>query len=260
MRIANPFRRRIRDETRAPKVPANTRVYAVGDIHGRADLLRNLHRQIAKDATRAPEDEKLVVYLGDYIDRGLDSRGVIDLLIDKPPEGVAPIHLKGNHEATLLRFLDDPSVGEAWLAYGGAETLYSYGVARATFASDRRAIEAARHRLVETFPDRHRAFLEGLKATHRLGDYLFVHAGIRPGVPLDEQDEDDLLWIREEFLRSTADHGCVVVHGHSIRREVEFRSNRIGIDTGAFATGVLTALVLAGDRRALLQTGRAIAA
>lgn len=260
MRIANPFRRQARDDAPAPAVPANTRVYAVGDIHGRSDLLRSLHRLIAEDAARAPEDEKIVIYLGDYIDRGLDSRGVLDLLIDKTPEGVTPIHLKGNHEATLLRFLDDPSVGEAWIAFGGAETLYSYGVARATFASDRRALDKARLRLIENFPARHRAFLEGLKPTHRIGDYLFVHAGIRPGVPLDEQDEDDLLWIREEFLRSTVDYGCVVVHGHSIRREVEFRPNRIDVDTGAFASGVLTALVLAGSRRELLQTGRAIAA
>ncbi len=260
MKIGNPFRRRPRGDAHAPKVPANTRVYAIGDIHGRADLLRNLHRLIAEDAAQAPEDEKIVVYLGDYIDRGLDSRGVIDLLLDAPPEGVAPVHLKGNHEATLLRFLEDPSVGEAWLTFGGAETLYSYGVARATFASDRHAIADAHRRLVETFPERHRTFLEGLKTTHRIGDYLFVHAGIRPGVPLDEQDEDDLLWIRDPFLYSNADHGCIVVHGHSIRREVEFRPNRIGIDTGAFATGVLTALVLTDSRRTLLQTGRALAA
>lgn len=259
MRIANPLRRHAYRDREAA-LPPDTRVYAIGDIHGRADLLRRLHAMIAEDAARAAEREKVAVYLGDYIDRGLESRAVIDLLIDAPPAGVKPVRLKGNHEAMLLRFLEDASVGPAWIAYGGAETLFSYGVAPPSPADEADGFEAARRALAERLPERHRAFLAALPLAHRIGDYFFVHAGIRPGVPIEDQDEDDLLWIRDPFLHSNADHGCVVVHGHSIRREVEFRPNRIGVDTGAFATGVLTALVLAGDRRDILQTGQARAA
>ncbi len=259
MKIVNPLRRREAGPDRKAALPADTRVYAIGDIHGRADLLRSLHAMIAEDAARASEREKIIVYLGDYIDRGLESRAVIDLLIGAPPAGVKPVHLMGNHEAMLLRFLEDASVGPAWVAYGGAETLYSYGVAPPS-TDEADGFETARRALAGRLPERHRAFLAALPAKRRIGDYLFVHAGVRPGVPIDEQDQDDLLWIRDPFLRSTADHGCIVVHGHSIRREVEFRPNRIGIDTGAYATGVLTALVLAGERRDVLQTGQARAA
>lgn len=238
-----------------PRVPDGTRVYAIGDIHGRDDLLRELHGAIAGDAASAPEREKTVVYLGDYVDRGLESRRVIDLLLDEPIPGVAPRYLKGNHEDLMLRFLDDASVGPDWLELGGAATLYSYGVALPGLLSDERTLVEAQRRLSEAVPARHLAFLRGLDLHHVAGDYLFVHAGIRPGVPLAAQAEEDLLWIREEFLVSTEDHGHVVVHGHSINVETVYRPNRISIDTGAYATGILTCLVLDGDARRVLRTG-----
>lgn len=237
-----------------PRVPEGMRVYAVGDIHGRNDLLRELHRLIAADAAEAPDRDKTIVYLGDYIDRGLDSRGVIDLLLDDAFPGVAPLFLKGNHEDLILRFLDDVSVGPEWLELGGAATLFSYGVALSGLLSDEETLIGAQRRLSEVLPARHLEFLRGLVLYHVAGDYLFVHAGIRPGVALESQSDEDLLWIRDEFLESVEDHGRVVVHGHSVRMAAEYRPNRISIDTGGYATGVLTCLVLDGAERRLLQT------
>ena len=236
------------------RVPEGVRVYAVGDIHGRADLLRELHDLIADDAAAAPGLEKTIVYLGDYVDRGLESRGVIDLLLDSTPPGVAPVYLGGNHEDSLLRFLDDFAIGPAWIQLGGDATLYSYGVAFSGRLGEQKTLIDAQLGLKQNLPARHLAFLRGLKPYHEVGGYLFVHAGLRPGVPLDKQAPGDLKWIRREFLNSTVDHGRVVVHGHSISLKVEYRPNRVCIDTGAYATGVLTCLVLEGAERRLLQT------
>ncbi|MFQ5785776.1 MAG: metallophosphoesterase [Alphaproteobacteria bacterium] len=252
--LESVLRRFFHDRPGVPRPPDGVRVYAVGDIHGRSDLLRALHRRVAADAADAPDRDKRIVYLGDYIDRGLDSRGVIDILLDEPPPGVAPVHLMGNHEAMLLRFLEDSSIGTGWLQFGGVETLYSYGVKVTGPITDEAVVTVAQRRLGENLPERHLGFLRALDLYHRAGDYLFVHAGLRPGVSLEEQAEDDLLWIRDDFLRSRADHGHVVVHGHSIQPESEIRPNRIGIDTGAYATGVLTCLVLDGDERRFLRT------
>ncbi len=245
------------NKARESRVPDGQRVYAVGDIHGRLDLLRALQELIAKDAAKAPDQSKTIIYLGDYIDRGLESRGVIDRLLEGTITDVAPIFLLGNHEDTLLTFIEDFGIGESWLMFGGDTTLYSYGVQIKGPPSDPRTIIAAQVDFREKLPDSHIAFLRGLKTHHRIGDYFFVHAGIRPGVALDQQQTQDLIWIRDEFLKSTVDHGSVVVHGHSISLKVEDLPNRINIDTGAYASNVLTCLVLEGGDHWLLQTGAA---
>jgi serine/threonine protein phosphatase 1 len=226
-------------------LPPGVRLYAVGDTHGCADKLDAIHAMIAEDAASAPEPERALVYLGDYVDRGRDSRGVIDR-VRAPPIAAATVHLCGNHEAMMLAALDHPSDEAAlalWLRNGGVATLSSYGLN----GEDEPEIWARR------LASGHLAFLRGLARRHRAGGYLFVHAGIRPGVPLDAQDEEDLLWIREPFLSSAADHGAVIVHGHTPEREPVIRRNRIGIDTGAVYGGCLTTLVLWADRMAFLQ-------
>jgi calcineurin-like phosphoesterase family protein len=235
-----------------PRIAPDLRLYAVGDIHGRADLLRRLHALIREDAEAASETRRRVVYLGDYVDRGPEARAVLDLLIDEPLGGFERVHLKGNHEDALLGFLEDAAIGPMWLGFGGAATLLSYGVPAPAMPA-RDELLHMQEAFAAAFPDDHRAFLKGLATRHEEGDFLFVHAGVRPGVPLADQREEDLLWIREPFLSTAADFGKVVVHGHSIAYEPELRHNRIGIDTGAFATGRLTCLVLAGDALSLLQ-------
>jgi serine/threonine protein phosphatase 1 len=235
-------------------VPADRCVYAVGDIHGRADLLVAMHRLILSDAERRRSMHKVIVYIGDYIDRGEESRRVIDLLLTESLSGFEQVHLMGNHEYSLLQFLVDPSVGPHWMQFGGDASLYSYGVRPSYPTSSVADFEQVRQRFTEKFPVRHRQFLEGLAYTHIEGDYFFVHAGVRPGVPLTAQTTEDLLWIRDDFLHSTAFHGKVVVHGHSITPRPDIQENRIGIDTGAFASSKLTCLVLEGTGRTFLQT------
>lgn len=244
---------------RAPRqVPADSRVYAIGDIHGRVDLLADLHRRILDDARRARARRNVVVYVGDYIDRGLQSRAVIDLLLDEPLEAFESVYLKGNHEAMMLQFLDDPRAASGWLEIGGNATLLSYGVKPKEDQSLLKRLAEAQEQLLEKLPARHRTFLENLKLYHVEGDYLFVHAGLKPRVALENQRERDLLWIREDFLESSADHGKIVVHGHSISWEPEIKENRINVDTGAFASGILTCLVLdgGGGEPTFLQTRR----
>ena len=236
-------------------VPRGTRVYAIGDVHGRLDLLEDLHQQIRDHAREYQIDRRVVVHIGDYIDRGYQSRQTIDYLLGTPLPGFDMINLLGNHERTLLEFLDDIAVGRGWLRYGGRETLFSYGIEwDRGLAEDEDCLLRIQGELRRRLPERHRAFFSGLPLTHQEGDYLFVHAGVRPGVPLEQQAPDDLIWIRDEFLNSTADHGKVVVHGHSISEQPVLRPNRVGIDTGAFATGRLTCLVLEGNQRSFLST------
>ncbi len=235
------------------RVPAGSLVYAVGDVHGRLDLLERLRDMIEADAAGIPAARKVIVYLGDYVDRGPDSRRVVELLIEEPLAHLKAVHLIGNHEAMLLSFLTDPGQVRLWFMNGGDATLRSYGVDlwAETDANDRAAF--LRQCFIDRLPDSHLAFYHALRLTHEEGDYLFVHAGIRPGVPLDAQDPEDLIWIREEFLHSMADHGKVIVHGHTPMHEAQLRPNRIGIDTGAVYGGKLTALVLHGAERRLLQ-------
>jgi serine/threonine protein phosphatase 1 len=254
--ITRLFGKARQDEPRgaAPEVAPGSRIYAVGDIHGRVDLLRAMHQLIHEDAYRRQAQRNVVVYLGDYIDRGDDSRAVIDLLLDEPLPSFESIHLKGNHEDSMLRFLDDPSIGPSWLFYGGAQTLMSYGVRPPTPLTRPDELARAQRELRERLPMRHRRFLQALPLTHEEGDYLFVHAGLRPGLPLERQSAEDLLWIRDQFLLSDAEFGKIVVHGHSITPRPDVRRNRIGIDTGAFASGTLTCLVLEGTDWLFLQT------
>lgn len=259
-RVLGGIVRRIRGvmsgaEPRASHVPEGQRLYAIGDIHGRDDLLAELLGRIEEDARRAGPAQNILIYLGDYIDRGLQSRQVLERIVAGPPDGFEAIHLKGNHEAAMLEFLRDPAFGRTWKYYGGLETLHSYGIRELTLSDNPEDFEQARKHFEGALPEAHRRFLETLPLSVAFGDYFFVHAGVRPGVPLERQSEDDLLWIRDEFLESTSSFGKVVVHGHTPREEVVFRTNRIGIDTGAYVTGVLTCVVLEGASRRLLQTG-----
>jgi serine/threonine protein phosphatase 1 len=236
--------------------PPQQRIHAIGDIHGRLDLLTVLHDDILADRKARPHDGKdVIVYLGDYVDRGPYSREVIDYLLGDPLPGFTAVHLMGNHDEAMLQFLDDASIGPTWASFGGESTLLSYGVRTTPGLIGMRRYEGMRQQLVEKMPQSHAAFLRGLQLSYQAGDYLFAHAGVRPGVPLDQQDPDDLMWIRETFLSSSVDHGKIVVHGHTPTDEPQVRVNRIGIDTGAFASGILTCLVLEGGERRFLSTG-----
>jgi len=236
------------------EAPADTRIYVVGDIHGRVDLLSRLHGHIRDDVKSSMRRRHLIVYLGDYVDRGETSKTVIDLLLDESVEGFETIFLKGNHEEMMLGFLENAAVGAMWLHNGGDATVYSYGIRMTSPSSvDRRYFEM-QQALREKLPDRHLAFLRDLGLYHIEGGYLFVHAGVQPGIPIENQTSQDLLWIREEFIASRADHGHCVVHGHTIFSEPENRPNRIGIDTGAYFSNVLSCLVLEGTERRFIQT------
>lgn len=235
-------------------VPDGSRIYAIGDIHGRADLLARMHEIVRADIAARRPSRAVVVYLGDYVDRGDATREVIDRLLDDPVPEAESVHLLGNHEDFMLTFLKDAAVGELWLKNGGDATLYSYGVGLPPVGNREERHRLMRQDLEQKLPDRHLYFLQSLQLSHVEGDYAFVHAGIRPGRPLADQTADDLLWIRAEFLESRADHGMCVVHGHTISNEVDIQANRIGIDTGAYFSGTLTCLALEGEERSVLQT------
>jgi serine/threonine protein phosphatase 1 len=240
--------------TQPPSIPSGTRLYAIGDIHGCLDLLERLLSKIEDDCRSAGVASRKI-FLGDYIDRGLKSRGVIDFLIEwQKKEKEPPVFLLGNHEQVMRGILLNRDVGllENWLSFGGRETLMSYGIRPSAAEGGAGQIIAA---LAEKTPETHIDFLRKLKLSATFGDYYFCHAGVRPGIPLTAQKEEDLIWIRQEFLDYAGPFGKVVVHGHSIRPQAEFKLNRIGIDTGAYATGQLTALALEGTKRWLIQTG-----
>lgn len=233
------------------KVPDGIRVFAIGDIHGRADLLDLVHERIEADLRARKPEKAVAVYLGDYVDRGADSYGVLERLSREAPAGVRRIFLKGNHEEMLELFLGDPDVGNRWRQLGGTETLFSYGV-DVNAALARGGMAGLAQDFAKKVPPAHREFLAALELYTVLGDYFFCHAGVRPGVPLERQRAADLLWIRDEFLSSGASFGKVIVHGHSPVEMPDFRSNRINIDTGAYATNRLTCLVLEGSGRRIL--------
>jgi serine/threonine protein phosphatase 1 len=243
----------------AAAVPPGTRVYAVGDSHGCTQLLGELHAAILEDSAAAdarapaPAERRVMVYLGDYIDRGPDSRGLLEMLVAAPLPGFETVHLMGNHDLLMRQFLDGEDVSAMWMMNGGVETLRSYGVDLGALYSMSGGVGRLRADLEARLPAAHREFLSGLRLSHVEGGYFFAHAGVRPGVPLEDQDTHDLVWIREPFLSSVADHGKVVVHGHSRARAPEVRANRIGIDTGACYGGRLTALALEGDGHRFLQ-------
>jgi serine/threonine protein phosphatase 1 len=228
------------------------RVYAVGDVHGRLDLLDRMIGMINRDLAERGAAGCLVVTLGDHVDRGPESRGVIERLSSGPFD--APYRgLRGNHEDLLLSFLRSPRDADVWRRNGGLETLHSYGVPTRDLMRGRGFDEAAAA-FADALPEAHRRFLADL-APAVMTDRLFLcHAGVRPGVALDNQDPHDLAWIRQEFLVSDRDFGRLVVHGHTPVPEPEIRHNRINVDTGAFATGRLTCAVIEGGEFRLLNT------
>jgi serine/threonine protein phosphatase 1 len=246
---------RLRDciESRMPIEQDNDRrLYVIGDIHGRSDLLERIVREIERDLSRDPAGECVAVTLGDYIDRGPDSRGVLDRLACNPFP-MPYIALKGNHEQLLETFLREPEIIGHWRQLGGIETLRSYGVPVEGLTANGGSIEASRA-LRAALPKEHLGFLQSLRLSLDLDGYFLCHAGIKPGVPFDKQSADDLLWIRDEFLMSTMDFGKIVIHGHTPTQEPQVLSNRINIDTCAFATGRLTCLVLDKNNRRFLST------
>lgn len=237
-------------------VPVGVRAYIIGDIHGMVDLLRSLHARIRDDASSLPADtRKFLIYIGDYVDRGYESRAVVDLALQADFSGFEKTFLKGNHEEMLLKFLEDPAAGPAWLSIGGDATLLSYGVSVLPDSPVQDRFLEIQRQAMEGIPAEHRAFFDNLKLSFELGDYLFVHAGIVPGVALERQSPEDLLWIREEFLASKKSHGKIIVHGHSPTPEPQVKPNRIGIDTGAYYTKRLTCLVLEGQTFRFLDSG-----
>jgi serine/threonine protein phosphatase 1 len=255
--VSGAFRRvfalRGRASREPPNLPPGLRVYAVGDIHGRYDLLEAIAAEIGRDLTAAPPQRSVEIFLGDYIDRGPQSRDVLEWMVSSPLLADERICLLGNHEDMLLQVIADSEATWQWLQNGGLATLLSYdaispdALAELTVAEARAAFLAA-------FPTAHRAFVEGLPRLKRIGGYVFVHAGLRPGRAIEDQDPDDLVWIRDAFLFSRADFGACVVHGHTPADRPEVLPNRINLDTGAFFTGRLTCLVLEGDTRRFLQT------
>ncbi|MEM1399728.1 MAG: metallophosphoesterase family protein [Pseudomonadota bacterium] len=235
-------------------VPAGLRIYTIGDIHGRLDLLVEMLGMIVQDATDAPNLDKHIIYLGDYVDRGLESRQVMDLLISDQPYGFEKTFLKGNHEDSMLQFMDGDNDGSMWFQFGGLSTMASYDVLMNEEGSRDQRLMQVREQLRENLPDDHLTFMRLLEMSISFGDYFFTHAGVRPGVALDAQSPQDLMWIRDRFLNSSVKHGKIVVHGHTISESPVVKSNRIGIDTGAYASGRLTCLVLEGDSFRFIQT------
>src|ERR1700730_8813008 len=243
----------LRVRGRRPSLPAGLRIYAVGDIHGRLDLLNELLARIDADAALRPAPRPLYVFLGDYIDRGPSSRETIDRLIEHGATHET-LFLKGNHELIAIKCLSDRGLFDQWLRLGGLETLVSYGVPAEILASGKQIAElqSAFH---GALPQTHFRFFRDLQTSFSCGDFFFAHAGVKPNVELSRQKEDDLLWIREEFLSSNCDFGKIIVHGHTPVSEIEIKPNRINIDTGAFATGRLTCLVIEDERLSVIDTG-----
>lgn len=232
--------------------PEGTRLVAIGDIHGCLGLLDRLleaiHAEIAADA---PDDWRIIT-LGDHTDRGPNSRGVIDRMIERSADE-RHLSLRGNHDAGMVDFLTAATSHRLFVEFGGVQTAASYGVTLDT--SDEERFAASRQALIDAVPSTHLDFLTNLHLSATFGDYFFCHAGIRPGVALDRQVEDDLIWIRKEFLHHDGLHPKLVVHGHTPADQPEILRNRINVDTGAYSTSVLTALVAEGTRKWLLQAG-----
>ena len=224
--------------------PADTRIYAVGDIHGRADLLSEITARIDDDIRRRPIAHTVEVYLGDYVDRGPHSRTVIDLLSVRLVANHA-VCLRGNHEAVMEGFLQDPAILQYWEPLGGMPTLASYGI-EPQHDDTETALDLQR-RFLATFPRAHELFMQCLRNQFSCGDFLFAHAGIRPDIPIEQQDVNDLIWIRNEFLDSTRSHERFVVHGHTPVPHPDIRHNRLNIDTCAWRTGTLTCIAIEGS-------------
>lgn len=235
-----------------PSAPHGQRAYVVGDVHGMDGLLDDLLAQIERDLGERPIGKAVLVFVGDLIDRGPGSAAVLERLRTLNVPGLKTVFLLGNHEEVLLRLVGgELSLLDNWRWFGGTQCMESYGADPKAFAALEKDEAAAMIRAL--IPREHVEFLESFADTCRFGDYLFVHAGIRPGVDLESQLQSDLRWIRGPFLQDETSHGFVVVHGHTIVPDVHMTSNRIAIDTGAYRSGVLTALVLEGRERRLLK-------
>lgn len=244
------------DRSRKPasRTPPDCVVWAVGDIHGRSDLADGLLNAIRADLSAVGAGRRVLVFLGDHIDRGADSRGVLNRLCDLEADPALEVHfIRGNHEDRMEAFLTDPAVGPSWCDYGGRDTLFSYGVSPPTMRGDMPGWGETARALAEALPEPHHRLLRSQTLSVTIGDYFFCHAGARPGVPLADQLPEDLMWIRQPFLDHPAPFEKVVVHGHTPTEVVVSNERRIGIDTGAYATNVLSAVRLAGEARLLLQ-------
>lgn len=237
------------------------RIYAIGDVHGRLSLLRAVHERIEVDLKRRPAASHVVVHIGDFVDRGPDSAGVLDHLIAGLDRDAPWITLLGNHDRLFRSWLDDPDSRDlrlsnplTWLhpRLGGLETLRSYPGLRDLSPTE---VGARRAEIMRAVPGRHRMFLASLPSSWQSGPWFFTHAGVRPGTPLHMQTEDDLVWIRNVFLESRVDHGAVIVHGHTPVDEVEHHGNRIAIDTGAAFGGPLSCVVLEDEEARVLGGG-----
>ena len=240
------------------RTPQDCVVWAVGDIHGRSDLSGPLIQAIQADLSATSAGRRVIVFLGDHVDRGPDSRGVLDQVIEAAADPSLEVYcLRGNHEDRMEAFLDDPALGPGWCDYGGRECLMSYGVVPPAMRGDPAGWTAASQALRAALPDSHLRLLRSQGHSVAIGDYFFAHAGARPGVALEAQSPEDLMWVRQEFLDHPAPFEKVVVHGHTPADVVVSDARRIGLDTGAYATNVLSAVRLEGETRALLQaTGR----
>lgn len=256
-RLLSRFRDAVSSRPELPRgtvgtLPPGLRVYAIGDIHGHADLLNRIAVLVAADLARDPPDEARAVFVGDYIDRGPDTASVLERLArrDFPVPFVA---LRGNHEDLLMRALDDADAMEDWCSNGALATMRSYGldVGKASRGAE---LAALREAFLDRLPEHHRAFLDATELSTAIGGYFFAHAGARPGVRLDRQDPEDLMWIRDACYKSDHDFGAVLVHGHTPKKKPENLPRRINVDTGAFKWGVLTAVALEGGTRRFLST------
>lgn len=231
--------------------PYGMRLYAIGDVHGRLDCLAAMHALIEAELARDRPADWRIVHLGDYVDRGPQAAQVLDFLAEATARDSRVIALRGNHDEGVLDFLADPPTAGLFLDCGGSATAASYGVV--LDMTSREALMRGRDALAASMPPAHLRFLRNLPCSVSFGDFFFCHAGIRPGVPLDEQDPRDLIWIRGEFTRHPHLHGKVIVHGHTPHHEPEVMGNRVNVDTMAFETGRLTALVVDGSDKRFLE-------
>ena len=231
------------------RTASNERLYAIGDIHGRLDLLERLYEIIVQDARTDPAPETTIIFLGDYVDRGPDSAGVINFLLNRTSKQYRHVFLKGNHEDAFCRAFESTEIWPTWKEFGGLDTVASYMV-HGLSVFDNTLPPALR----AAVPEEHRTFLNGLNLMHRSGDYVFVHAGIRPRVPVERQTPEDLMWIRRPFLDADGFGGLCIVHGHSQVEKKENLPHRIAVDTGAYHSGCLTCVVLEGEDRRFLST------